>query len=167
MGRRGPIKGKGGSPTLTEQARKKNTRQVPKVARKPRFARDLTKLTYPELCRRCSVFRPIDDKDETTVIMLWQALQRYKKLQEFCETIPVEQWGDGPRGSIPQLTQMNKAFDQVILLSGKFGLSTADALRMGESVVAGDESFDSPFAERAELIKSINEQNAKNARNKN
>lgn len=161
MGKRGPVKGKGGRPTKRAASKKKATATKPtrKKAATPellskaeadsQFASDLSAMTFPVMIRHAGQWQPLSDQDQTLVALLWEAVQRYRELSAYVHKLGPGNWtfttDKGYEAQIPELGLLNKSIDQIAKLTARFGMSPADRVRLGSK--PDDTNADSAFAE--------------------
>ena len=149
MGTRGPVKGKGGRPTGRKSAAKKPAPKKKATTRKaaPKkksatkreavsLANDLAALTFDELREHCSRWQSLEPQDDILLQILWELLRRYRSLAALVHKKRPDDWVEvtdrNYAHQIPQLGMLNKAIEQIMILSSRFGLSPADRIRLGD-----------------------------------
>lgn len=162
MGQRGPVKGKGGRPpgstkkaSSKSSARKATTRK--KAAKKAErdFADDLLELGFEDFRKRAGAFRPLTPADRILLRVFWDTLERYRLLQAAVKASPalVFETEKGFRGGIPEVGMLNKCVEQLLSLAGRFGMSPADRVRMGEE--PEPDTTGDPFADHMSRISKM------------
>ena len=161
MGQRGPVKGTGGRPpggnkpvrkkatrkkaTRKKAAKKKPAKRAPRAARAS-YALTLADLTLPELERLAGEFQPLTDADGLILRLFWDALERYTQLREELVGRPLTfETEKGYSGPCPQVKMLDTCVLQIITLAGKFGMSPANRVRLGDKPDAPPE-HDDPFS---------------------
>jgi hypothetical protein len=149
MGNRGPLPGKGGRPPLTQQAPRK--RITPSEANTD-FVADLSSMTFDRLQTLCGSWRPLAEQDSVLVSLMWQAIERHRKLSAAIHGLSAEELIGGSNLSL--LIRIDAIEKQIASLASRFGMSPADRVRMGDDSPA-DSQESTPFADmvaRAERL---------------
>ena len=127
MGNRGPLPGKGGRPTLAQQASRKRITQSKATTD---FVADLSSMTFDRLQTLCGSWRPLAEQDSVLVSLMWQAIERHRKLSAAIHGLSAEELIGGSNSS--QLIRIDAIEKQIASLAGKFGMTPADRVRMGD-----------------------------------
>jgi len=149
MGNRGPLPGKGGRPPLTQQASLKRSDQS-KAATE--FVADLSSMTFDRLQTLCGLWRPLAEQDSILVSLMWQAIERHRKLSAAIHGLSAPELTDGSNLSL--FIRIDAIEKQIASLAARFGMSPADRVRMGDDSPA-DSDGSTPFADmvaRAERL---------------
>jgi len=141
MGNRGPLPGKGGRPPLAQQMPRK--RITPSKATTD-FVADLSSMTFDRLQTLCGSWRPLAEQDSVLVSLMWQAIERHRKLSAAIHGLSAEELIGGSNSSL--LIRINANEKQIASLAGKFGMTPADRVRMGDDSPA-DSQESTPFAD--------------------
>lgn len=152
MGQRGPVKGKGGRPpggnkkTATRKTtRKKKT--ATKRGRKASYALTLADLKLPDLEALAGEFQPLTKADGIALRLFWDAIERYTQLRAELVGKPLTfETEKGYSGPAPQVKMLDTCVSQIITLAGKFGMSPADRVRLGDKPEEPTEASD-PFSD--------------------
>lgn len=148
MGTRGPLPGKGGRPTVTEQAKRKRSGAK---ANKKEFAAELSSLSFERVRELCGLWRPLEEQDEVVVALLWEAIKRHRALSEALSGFDPVQWTSGE--PLSGLIRLDATEKQIATLAARFGMTPADRARLGEAAPApkGASAF-SQMVDRAQSI---------------
>jgi P27 family predicted phage terminase small subunit len=158
MGKRGPLKGRGGRPPSN---RAKSNSQGNQHQDNDKFSivDDVSDLDFQQLTDMAGEFRPLRRSDQVILVLLTDAIQRYSRLKEDIKGKPLTFVNsNGFVGQLPQLGMLNKCVDQIIKLSAKFGMSPADRSRLGddsEPAAKPTIDVDDPFEKHLRLVEVL------------
>jgi hypothetical protein len=97
-------------------------------------------------------WRPLAAQDSILVSLMWQAIERHRKLSAAIHGLSAEELIGGSNSSL--LIRIDAIEKQIASLAGKFGMTPADRVRMGDDSPA-DSQESTPFADmvaRAERL---------------
>lgn len=87
-------------------------------------------MTFDRLQTLCGSWRPLAEQDSVLVSLMWQAIERHRKLPAAIHGLSAEELIGGSNSSL--LIRIDAIEKQIASLAGKFGMTPADRVRMGD-----------------------------------